>query len=333
MPLISVTQELIHTIKSLRKAEKKRGDELSRELKKNTSFISQLENGKINELDIDIFYNIFEKIIPDDKRRMDIINELLQTQTIKYTPKEMLKQSWMVTFDYQYRQQIIPNEIVDFIKMHVNLLQEKGINTSDIMHRLNLNEELSEPNKYEDNKVYVKHDETEGWVSQIKFNLPENIISEIVDKKLVKINYITLLGIVYNIYKIEGYDNSKEMARNLLFDNKFYTLIQKRSIMKNKKFEEMLNSEDKEFMELYDTLSNHLKFLGDKDADYINSKLRILCSNLKEEPSLTLAIIGIELANLDKLDIFQKKQFISDFKELIQKYQNITEIKSIEILD
>ena len=47
MAEVNVTPILRDTIKNYRKELKIRGDELSKKLRKNTSFISQLETGKI----------------------------------------------------------------------------------------------------------------------------------------------------------------------------------------------------------------------------------------------------------------------------------------------
>ena len=49
MPSFELTENLRSTIKDLRKKKKKRGDDLSRELGKGASYISQIENGKIIE--------------------------------------------------------------------------------------------------------------------------------------------------------------------------------------------------------------------------------------------------------------------------------------------
>ena len=46
MPNIELTENLRSTIRDLRKKKKKRGDELSKELGKGASYISQIENGR-----------------------------------------------------------------------------------------------------------------------------------------------------------------------------------------------------------------------------------------------------------------------------------------------
>ena len=59
---VALTELLQNTIKDLRKQYNKRGDILSKELGKGASYISQIENGKIKEIDFDSLMNIFRAI-------------------------------------------------------------------------------------------------------------------------------------------------------------------------------------------------------------------------------------------------------------------------------
>ena len=69
MPNIELTENLRSTIRDLRKSKKKRGDELSKELGKGASYISQIENGKIKEIDFSLLNEIFKRItdLPKDE--------------------------------------------------------------------------------------------------------------------------------------------------------------------------------------------------------------------------------------------------------------------------
>ena len=71
MPSIELTENLRSTIRDLRKKKKKRGDELSKELGKGASYISQIENGKIKEIDFDLLSSIFV-----DKRHQEGLEKL-----------------------------------------------------------------------------------------------------------------------------------------------------------------------------------------------------------------------------------------------------------------
>ena len=331
---VLVTPELITTIKNFRKNENIKSADLSQKLNKNTSFISLIENGRVKNLDIDIFYKIFEIIIPDEKKRVEIINNSLIIYSNKLTEEEIKKQIWMITFDLQYRKQIIPNEVVEFLKQKTELLSERGINTIGIIEKLNKNEELDDKDKYETNKVHVEFKNDRLEIS-IKFDLKENIIDEIIEKKIMKSNYANLWGIISTIFILEGHNNSesKNMAEELLLKYKFYTLLEKQNKLTAENIDNFLNPQDKEFRELFQTIISYLKFYGDKDADYINSKLRVMRSNIKEEPSLTFGIIGVPLIDLKNLNKENRQQFVNDFRELVMKYKNIELVTPIEHFD
>lgn len=334
MPKITVTDELINILKSERKSRNFKSSDLSSKLKKNTSFISMLENGRIEELDLDVFYRIFETLIPDEKNRSEFVNDLLQNLSVKLTDGEIKRQLWMATFDLQYRLIVIPEGIYNFMVEKINEFKLKDITIQNIVDEINLNEGIDETKTLEENKVYVEYTEDEELSFSIKFKLEQALIDNIIKKKIKKINYVNLLGIVSAMYKLDGYnkDESIQLTRELLYKNKFYTLIEKQSIIRHKD-NDLLNEHDKEFMKLKNILVHHINYLGDKDVEYINEKLTVLCKNLNEEPSLTLAVIGISLVELNELDTNKKKEFINEFKEMIQRYKNVSNTSVIERLD
>ena len=60
---VALTDLLQNTIKTLRKEHNIRGDILSKKIGKGASYISQIENGKMREIDFDIILEIFHAII------------------------------------------------------------------------------------------------------------------------------------------------------------------------------------------------------------------------------------------------------------------------------
>ena len=79
MPKIELTETLRNTIKQLRKDRKIRGDVLSKEIGKGTSYISQIESGKIKEIDFDALNNILYKItnLPENEYA-SFINDIIE---------------------------------------------------------------------------------------------------------------------------------------------------------------------------------------------------------------------------------------------------------------
>ena len=60
---VRLTDLLRDTIKDLRKTYNKRGDVLSKELDRGASYVSQLENGKIKDIEFDLLDTMFQRII------------------------------------------------------------------------------------------------------------------------------------------------------------------------------------------------------------------------------------------------------------------------------
>ena len=332
MPTITVTDELINIIKSERKLRNFKSGDLSKILNKNTSFISQLENGRIRQLDLRIFHGIFEKLIPDDKGRSEFVSDLLKQLSVKLTKDEIKKQVWMATFDLQFRLIPIPEGIIEFLKDKTNSLEEKGFTAKNIIDKVNLNEGLTEDLK--ENQVYAEYSEDGELSFSIKFKLEDSLIENIINKTTEKISYIYILGIINAIYKLEGHntDESYDLAQKTLYSNRFYKLIEKNSIIKQEN-KELLSKQDKDFLKLRNELISQITYLGDKDVEYINKRLSVLLSNLNVEQNLTLALIGVSLVELKDVDRSKKQDFINEYREMIQRYKNSANEGFIDRLD
>jgi len=332
MATITITDELINIIKTERKQRKFKSNELSKLLKKNTSFISQLENGGIKQLDLNIFYEIFETLIPDDKNRSEFVTDLLKKQSVKLTKDEIKKQLWMATFDLQYRLIPITEELVEFLIEEKDMLKVKGFTGNNIIDMVNLNEGLEQNLK--ENQVHAEYTDNGELNFSIKFKLGDSLVNDIISKKVAKINYVNLLGVINAIYKLEGHskEDSYDLAQKILYKNKFYTLTEKNSIIKQKN-NELLSEPDKEFLELRNMLFSRISYLGDKDVKYMHNKFSVLLNNLTDELSLTLAVIGVSLVELKEVDRSTKQSFINEFKEMVQRYKHSANDEVIERLD
>ena len=90
MPNIELTENLRSTIRDLRKSKKKRGDELSKELGKGASYISQIENGKIKEIDFALLNKIFRKITDlSDDEYAEYMDNLIDDSMAHMTKEEI----------------------------------------------------------------------------------------------------------------------------------------------------------------------------------------------------------------------------------------------------
>lgn len=328
MAEIKVTQALRDTIKKYRKEIHLRGDVLSRSLKKNTSFISQLETGKLDTIDSDILNKIFDSLFahetPEEKNRK--ISEILNELKLSLSDNELKRQEWMRIMDLQYRLIPISDSIIDYIN---DQLKELDLLPEDIIKRVNLNEALKssfsedEIQNMEDNKVYFSiSDNTRSMT--IKLNLPLNFLSDILNHKIVRCNFIKMQSIIYSIllYKGLDIDEAFEKSKQILFEYKFNTLLRKQHIPKDEPPENYLAPYDIEFRKHLTTLSDILTEINDRQPDFLNEILSTFIQNILKEPSLAFSVISKDITVLHKMSKQNKKNFIQEYKDLISKYAN-----------
>lgn len=172
----------------------------------------------------------------------------------------------------------------------------------------------------EDNKVYAiyTHDRK---VINIKFNLPPTYITDILKKKIIKCNFITLQSIIYNIYVLKGvdFDQAYDKSEAFLFENKFYTLLWKQHFAKNSP---ELAPYDLEFQEYLDQLVKIFSKINDHQPGFLNDILQSFIKNIQKEPVLTFSILNKDISSLNKMSDANKKNFIEDFKSLIKQYED-----------
>ena len=335
MPEVDITPALRDVIKTHRKEIKLRGDDLSRKLKKNTSYISQLETGKLKTIDISVLNQIFEELFQNDtvENRNKKISEIYKNLELTLSDKELKRQEWLTVMDLQYRLIPIPDSLIEYIRTEINSL---NITPQMLVTEINKNTPLrdsfseDEINNMENNcvnQIFTKHSSH----MYIKFNLPSNCIDDILDKKTKRCNFITMHAIIFNILKLKGINNEEayDTAKQFLLEKKFYSLLQKQKICKDS---EKLASYDLEFQKHIDELTDILSVINDRQPDFLNPILLSFIHIIKKVPDISFSIIKKDISSLHKLSIDDKRAFIKDFEKLITQYSEMEtqESKKIE---
>lgn len=330
MPIVEVTPTLAEVIKSERKKRNIRGDNLSKDLGKTNTFISQIETRKIKEIDSKLFYEIFRNII--DKEIYDSFMNNLTSNTdnfkLKYSVDEIESEKWYLSFQERYCQIPIPQSIIDFIN---SKLVQLNITSSDLVDYINKNETLNNKNEYNDNEYVVDMDEDGLRSISIKFNFQENIVQKIINYEITSICYIFMLGIIFHLYLKEGkneYD-SKTLAHKFLRDNDFITPGEREVLVQEKMIN--LNLPEYDISDLYDNVyyKEYEKFVSEIKRHYdmyrsvtveqANTYLKQHIDNLKNNPQLTMAILGFPLSKIDKI---KQKDYFNEIKVITNKYMS-----------
>lgn len=329
MPKVKLTEELSNALKNTRNDKNIKAADLAKEIGKSLAFISKLENKGAEHVELGILIAIFKFLIGEEEFK-DFINPLLEKATIELTPEEIEKQEWVKIFDLEYRRIPIPTSLVEFINCE---LEKFSQTPEQVILEMNKNDELTEKDMLGQNKnslIFTKNKEDSDSYSYIIFELEDSFLTKILNGEKKTINYITMEGIMRTIYKIEGFsiDDAHNKAVSALNDNKFYSLYEKKKLLrKNKRQEDMdavLTDFDKANRKTVNSILKNIMMLSDWNIDYANKKLKNLDNSFKIDPPFILAIIGSEFFKLKNAKKETKKIFLSELTTLIDKFSKIT---------
>ncbi|MCM1162000.1 MAG: helix-turn-helix domain-containing protein [Roseburia sp.] len=334
MPSFELTENLRQTIRDLRKKKKKRGDELSKELGKGASYISQIENGKIKEIDFDLLSEIFHKItdLPENEYN-NFLNKLLDDAVSHMTKDELLHEKWMHQFNHELRMFPITDSIISFI---ISSLISLGYSSQEFIDIVNENRslegiEITEPNKL-NIEVIDRGNGNFGIISSIRFELPIDFLDKIISKQTQTINYINMEGIIFNLFLLLNGNNIEDahaQTDKVLYDNHFFTIEERNNLIRAKVEEKVKNNEnftfydvqptdyDKEYTKLIEDIEDGLGYLRDKDIVYTCKRLKQLSINMHDDLGFTIAIMS---APLSKIADEKKHDFWNKYLELIKSF-------------
>lgn len=338
MPNIELTETLRTTIKELRKDQKKRGDELSKEIGKGAAYISQIENGKIKEIDFELLNDIFHRITDLSGEEYDnFLDNLLNSTVSHLTSHELQHEKWMHQFNHEIRKFPITDNLISFISEKLQKLQYTPEEFIDI---INQNRTLEDNDLLEVNKLKIGIiDFGNGRFrvqSSIRFDLPSDFISNILSKQMISINYINMQGIIFNLLLSDNFSIEDAHAKTdeILYQNHFYTISEREKLISNTVKQKTDNNEDftfydiqptdhdKEYAKLKKDICNGLDFLRDKDIIYACDRLKTLSRNMHEDLGFIVAIMS---SPLYKIDSDLRPQFWNDYKDFVRSYIDKTD--------
>ncbi|MBN1044887.1 hypothetical protein DVW08_05810 [Clostridium botulinum] len=331
MANIIVTPQLASIIKRERTnaSPKLSAKELSLAIDKSDTYISTLERGNIKKLDSKLFIKIFRKIkICSDEEFQNYINQILNDAftSLHYNEKELKHQEWILQLSLIIRKIPIPKTVVEFIK---NSLDELNITVNDLTRKINENIYLPSPEDFEYNTLKVFDNGRWGY----KYKLNDTILEKILSSDTKSCNYITMLGITYNIYLLQGNDDqtAQQKANMFLSDNQFYNLrdIHRARNIETKKKENqndddlysslVLPEYEISFNTEFEKLKKRIREYRDMNIESALPMIKSINENLSLDLPFTNFIYKISFAKLFKdLTVEQKKEFLSNLLDLIK---------------
>lgn len=325
--LVNVTESLRNSIREERKKSKIRGDDLAKSIGKSPSYISQIENGIINTIDLSILYKIIKTIVPN-KDINEYFNQFDVNNNLSLSDDEKKEELWKTNVELQFRKLEIPDELIKFIQ---EKLKSLGISGKELISEINKNSTLDNETltklEGKENEVFAEIDDTGAISSSIKFNLPEDLIDKIVNKEKESLNRITLEGILFNIYLLEGYSISDSFTKmsNQLKAFKILTINERNRMIreahsKGQDISTIPAKADLESNTKMNEIKNHFVFLRDYDAVYAKKVFTSFENNLKKNTNLTFAMMKLDITKLSSLDKDNKRKFLDDIEKLVDTY-------------
>ncbi len=342
MPTIRITDKLRDTIIDSRKQYKINGSELSEKIKKGKAYISQIENGKIKSIDPEVLINLFRYIYydkPEESFQL-LIQEVLDGATTSLSKKEIEHEEWLIIFNYHIRLFPVEQSLIDFIR---NKLSELNLTPEELISIVNKNEGLPNPEDYKvKNKLYITINPTiNGFTAEqsIKFDLPLDFLTKILNKEVVKCNYIQMQGIIWNLFHIECTDSetAHKETQKVLYSNGFMTLDERQEYMN--KIASQKESDNQEFTiydlipsekekifaknsdELLNKIKNYLFFVRDRDILNALNTLTDIQKNLIDIGFL----VTIMRLNYSRIEKSQRKLFLKDLIKFINNWKSAQE--------
>lgn len=343
MAKVYVTQELAETIKSIRLQNKILSKDLAASIDKSPAYITKLERGDIQTIDVDELNKIFNYIVGKDSSFDETVQKIYSVLKYNYTDEEIEKQIWFSNYDTTKRKIPIPTALIDEINARLEIAE---ISRVYLRKRINANESLSQT-EIENvdipfNQWYSPENKPKGAQS-IKINITEDILNGILDKTIDVTKYIFLLAISYYLIKIEKFkdvvdiddDENSIMADaiELLSKHKFYSLTAKSNALdaaaSHEEQLELLNSFDKKNYELVNSILRKIQLISDDDIKTTNKYLECFYKNLDWDLGFTFKIISLEFYRLENKGYSVKKELVDKIEKLVNEYIEISNNKTL----
>ena len=354
MAKFNVTPELASMLKSTRVQYHITAKDIAEHIGKSRSYMSRLENGDIKTIEEKELTAIFKFIYGNDDSDPTLLDSVLEDiynrLDISYSDEEIKKQLWFDNYDTVMRRIPIPSELIDDISIRMRKI---GLSISELSRRINANEgilpQITNKDDYPYNEWQAHVEDHKVQFYFIKISLPEQEIEDILNGVTQTTNYISLLSISYYLHKIEkfgqevsvpGDDNDEltHVAIDYLNKYKFFSIAEKNrlaSLAKSaEEFDSLISHFDRENQQLVGKIIAAYKTFSEYDIQQSNQMLSKYLSNIEWDIGFMMVLQNLEYFKMNGLSFNNKKQFLVEVRNLIEKYQKLPEQKkNIDLYD
>lgn len=334
-----VTPELSETLKNLRIEHKIQAKDLAAHVNKSRAFISRLENGTLQSIDSKDLYSILKFILGDEKDQDSLLDEIYSLLEFKYSQKEIREQLWFSNYDTVERHIPVPEALVKYFNQLIN---ELGITHEYLLSRINANESLSE-HEIEDstipnNQWYPKQNSNSQLDASIKICMSQKKLDRILSFEKDTTNYVTIMCILFYLYKIQQYKDrviiTDDEYKDLYFETidtlnkyKFYSIAERRRLISTKggTDDQYLSEFDVENRDIIAGINKCFRAISEFDIKQANKMLQIFYDNLNNDLGFMMALISKNYTDLTDVSVSNKRKLLTDIQELLSKYASLSD--------
>ena len=350
---VNITSLLQNSLKQMRKEFNKRGDILSKELGKGASYISQLENGKIKEIEYDFLLNVFRAItgMSEDSFINYFVKFIESTISSCATKESLLYEYWIHIFVVQDMPHSITSWIKEFIKNKLSASNHTPEDLVKEINRFNSHRSISIYNDLIPNRAYVSAHEDSSDFDEVfslyiysSYDLSINYIEDILTDKINSINYINMKAIFETLFIFDdSFDlaSAIEKTKKIMKDNHFYdtfelfdsflttetsTTLKEDTISPEEfKFYDdlVINYRDKYLElknELFEKMDDALQQYYRANQAYSCEAMEKIMKNFNSDAGLMLALLS---SPMNKIPREERSYFMKEYRTLVNKYLKI----------
>ena len=334
MPKYTVTKNMGSALRNLRQFRKVKAVDLAKAINKTGAYISKLEKGELNTIDCDDFITIIREMSKSEEEFNEAIDTLLKDTSMEFSEEEKHNEEWKLNLDYFYRVLPIKEEYRILVKSKMDGLH---ISSTELSNYINENFDIYNDQTLD--KEFLDKAPRNQWIFNNKepyvlMEISSDEIDDILKEKDKTSCYGDMFCILMSLYRLEKLDKDKAyfQAHNDLADMQILTLRDTEEIMQaygeEQKMYDLLSQrnndnlpiENRKLLAALNDFVQHIYSFSVININYVNDKVAMLNSLLKEDPVMTLKLIGTDILPLKDKPTELKKEFFKALDDLIQEY-------------
>lgn len=334
MPNIPLTPSLRSSIRELRKNNKIRGDVLSNSLGKGSAYISQIEGGRIQFVDLEMLNRILQSISnTSDKTYNNFLQNYLSNVILHMSQNNLMEEIWVHQLYLCSLKSPITDPIIEFI---ASKLQEREMHPETFATLINQNRILTSYSEYEKNDLHLEISTSESGspliAYTIRYDIPSDMISRILNKEITEISYINLHGIIFYLFYLVGNlpKDGLALCNRFLYEHGFLNTFEFRAQVYSKRVKTISAAPDLMFygQQPVDYEEKYHRILEDiligfdivrkRDIVFACDILKKLQANMHNDLGFMLSILS---APLKDIPLDKKQDFWYEFSKLVDSYK------------